>query len=619
MKEVAFLVDGGIRVSPASIAVASNYPESARTIERWYNQVKSAKRHDWLALLTPVYAKCGRHCDVIDDSTLHAFIKLYYRPEKPFLSTVHRKLVRAGKQQGKDIPSAKKLKRAAEKKVPYAQRVYMREGKAGLLELYPKQDRSVEALHAMNWINGDGYKHNVKVKFPDGEIVRPTLWVWQDVYSRMIVGWAIDKTENTDIIRKAFLNMAREYGLPDNILVDNTTAAANKELTGGLHHRFRGRVREDEPLGAFPLAGIDCHFTGVDDGIGYAWSKPTERAFGKGGLGEIIDKDYTLRGGYTGRNPMDKPCNYDERQIPLDEFLETVERGIAEYNEQEGRRTEMGLGELSFQDVFKMSYEVTAITRPLERQLRLFEFSSEEARIAADGSVRIRAGQITGKGMKGNNRYGDISLQELAGDKVRVWFNPNDLHSSVDIYSQDGRFICEAGCYEKAGFADREVKREHNRNRKEWMRLEERAAKALGRAEDLEADALLSVAPPDPIHVDTRLVRPFRPKDSGVSSPRHQQTLTPEESERVSSTIVELETELNQLKNAPEEIDRDDCALCVDLYAKLQGMKEEGMRLNTRMTEFCKWFEECTDWIPVYEMMKDDISLSAISLPRGWE
>ncbi len=56
-------------------------------------------------------------------------------------------------------------------------------GEHALMKLYPAQLRSVRELQALEWINGDGYQHNIFVKWPDGTIARPKTWFWQDIYS----------------------------------------------------------------------------------------------------------------------------------------------------------------------------------------------------------------------------------------------------------------------------------------------------------------------------------------------------------------------------------------------------------------------------------------------------
>lgn len=43
-----------------------------------------------------------------------------------------------------------------------------------------------------------------------------------------------DKSENTDTIRLSLLDVISRYGLPKHLTIDNTRAAANKKMTGGV-------------------------------------------------------------------------------------------------------------------------------------------------------------------------------------------------------------------------------------------------------------------------------------------------------------------------------------------------------------------------------------------------
>jgi putative transposase len=92
------------------------------------------------------------------------------------------------------------------------------------------------------------------------------------------------------------------------VTIDNTLAAANKTMSGGIKHRFRFKVRDDEPDGVFKLLGVDVHWATP----GHGQAKPIERAFGVGGVGEYIDKAPEFAGAWSGSSTKDKP-EYDGR------------------------------------------------------------------------------------------------------------------------------------------------------------------------------------------------------------------------------------------------------------------------------------------------------------------
>src|SRR5664279_825351 len=147
------------------------------------------------------------------------------------------------------------------------------------MRLFPAQTRTVQELHALEWINGDGYQHNVFCLWPNGEIDRPKTWFWQDIYSRKILGYRVDFSENTDTIRMSFGDIVDQYGIPEHATIDNTRAAANKWMTGGVKNRYRFKVKEDDPLGLFPTLGVKVHWTSVYYGKGHGQAKPIERSF----------------------------------------------------------------------------------------------------------------------------------------------------------------------------------------------------------------------------------------------------------------------------------------------------------------------------------------------------
>ncbi|TRC56239.1 transposase domain-containing protein, partial [Mannheimia haemolytica] len=80
---------------------------------------------------------------------------------------------------------------------------------------------------------------------------------------------------------------------------------------GGIENRYRFKHTELDPKGIMPILGIDVHFTSILYGEGHGQAKPIERAFGRGGIGEKIDKRPELSGFYTGRNAQETPDNYN--------------------------------------------------------------------------------------------------------------------------------------------------------------------------------------------------------------------------------------------------------------------------------------------------------------------
>ena len=434
------------------------------TLDRWLRLVRLQPRQAWLYLLASDHT--GRTAKAEMSAEAWEILKAdYLRLERPAAAACIHRLRQLARDQDKDwvIPANRTLLRRL-KAIPRAVQTLARQGTNALRDLYPAQQRSKAALHALAIINGDGYKHNLWVRFPDGEIARAKTWYWQDVYSSRVVAWRVDKTEHTDMIRLAFGDLVENYGIPEAVLLDNTLAAANKTMSGGVKHRFRFKVREEEPDGVFKLLG--CRVMWATPRHGQA--KPVERAFGVGGVGEYIDKAPEVAGAWTGGNTMDKP-DYDgkTRAIELAELQAVIVREIAAYNAREGRRGANVYGR-SFDAVFEESYKVSTIRRATEAQRRLWLLATEPIRASAKGEIALNAGRIVGERLA--NRYWAPELVDYAGKMLCARFDPQRLHEGAHIYTADGRYICFAACDKPEAFNDQVAARERARNRNIWMR-----------------------------------------------------------------------------------------------------------------------------------------------------
>ena len=313
-------------------------------------------------------------------------------------------------------------------------------------------------------------------------------WFWQDVYSRKIIGYRCDISENTDSIRLSLMDVCSKYGIPREITIDNTRAAANKWLTGGVKNRYRFKVKEDDPLGIIPMMGIQLHWSSVILGKGHGQAKPVERAFGVGGLEEYVDIHPALRGCYTGPNPMEKPDNYGERAVDAEEFLRVLAEGVAMYNAKAGRETEACHGVMSFDQAFEQSYRQATVRKATREQLLVMLLQSEATRVSKHGTIELESG---GTIASRSNRYYHPDLAQYAGQKVIARFDPQNLHAAVMVTTLQGLHICEAECLAPVAFGDTQQAREHKRKRTQFVKANKQAALAQKSMSALEAAALL--------------------------------------------------------------------------------------------------------------------------------
>jgi len=508
------LIDNGISKSKAWKAVAQEMNTDRATIYRWLAQIKTVDKADWLPALMP-QRKGNTQSAECTPEAWDFFKSDWLRNECPTVASCYSRLQRAATEHQWTIPSQRTITRWTTERIPATVRILKREGELALMKRYPAIQRSVRNMFALQWINGDGYQHNVFVRFPDGTIERPKTWFWQDIYSRKILSYRVDKTENTQTIRLSFGDLVEQFGIPEDVTIDNTRAAANKWMTGGTPNRYRFKVREDDPLGIFPMLGIKVHWTSVNkagtQAKGHGQAKPIERTFGVGGLGDYIDQHPDFAGAYTGPNVEAKPENYGQTAIPLDKFLTTLNEEIIHWNAKANRRTEMAAGIHSFDQVFNQSYASAPVRKATEAQRRLWLLAAEAITVARDGTFTLAAGAQTGKGRDGRNRYYAPELQELgeAKQKIVVRFDPEQLHERVHAYTLDGRFIATVDCLEALGFGDTVAGSAWNRARRQFIKSTKEAARAEIRMDLAEISRSLP-RPELPEPAEAKVVRPVR-------------------------------------------------------------------------------------------------------------
>ncbi len=482
----------GHTVANATSAVCERFGVDRATVQRLRAVVRGEPESRWLYLLAPQYARRGLRAEVPADAW-QALVADYMRPERPAAAACVNRLLEAAPTRGWTLPSDRTLRRLLGA-LPRTAQVLAREGKKALQAMYPPQVRDKAALAALDIVNGDGYKHNLWVRFPDGDIVRAKTWFWQDVAFGKVLAWRTDKSEHTEMIRLALADLVEGYGIPCAILQDNTLAAANKTMSGGIKHRFRFKVREDEGDGIFKLLGIKVMWATP----GHGQAKPVERAFGVGGIGEYVDKAPECAGAWTGANPLDKP-EYDGKGAVVDLAVleEVIRREIAAWNARPGRRSPMVAGR-SFDEAFAESYAKSAIRRASSEQRRLFLLATEPVKTnKRDGSIALATGRISRTHVAPTqaNRYWAPAMIEWAGKSLVARFDPQRLHEGVHVYTADGRYICFAECHAPVGFNDANAAREHARDRRAFMKAQQQILDAERRMDIRTAAKHLSREP----------------------------------------------------------------------------------------------------------------------------
>jgi len=485
----------GMPEKTAVAQVARIVNKSAGAVRRWRRSVRTADRSDWLVMLAPRYV--GRQAEAAcSEPAWRLFLSLYLSTERPSLAIAHEHVARAAADNGWDWPCEQTIRRRLKRRVPNHVITLEREGREALRDMLPAQERDRTIFHALEAVNTDGHVWDWWVRFPDGDVNRPVTVGWQDLYSNLLLSWRVDKTENADGVRLSFGDLVEQYGIPNDAYMDNGHAFAAKWITGGTANRYRFQIKDEEPVGILTQLGVRVHWVLPHRGQ----SKPIERCWRE--LEDRLRARPELRGCWAGNAPGVKPDEYQPDAVDLDTFLSVVDAEVRAYNARTGRRTQAAQGR-SFADTFRASYEQAVIPQVTDGQRDLWLLAAEGVTCSKrDSSIRLHAG---------GNRYWDAALSEYAGTKLVVRFDPQRLHDAVRVYTPDGRFICEAACWERVGFNDSEAGRERARLESQNRKAAQKQAENLRKMSALDAQKYMPALDPtelDPQPAATRMVHP---------------------------------------------------------------------------------------------------------------
>lgn len=471
LTEVEELRASGISMKHAVAHVTRRADIVPATYYEWRKMVEGHSRQDWLAALAPAFAgsASGEMAEVTPchPEAWKILKSDFLRPERPSFSACYRRMMMVARDQNlSPIPSERSLRRRLDAEVPKAAQIIAREGKDKAKQLFPAQKRTVSHLHAMEIVNTDGHQLDLFVRVPWSQTpVRIILIGIQDIYSRKVLSWTLAEAETWEAVRTCIGSMIENHDgmLPYHIYMDNGRAFAGKMISGGAKTRHRFKVNEDDVAGLLKTLDIEPHFVKPRSGQ----SKPIERAWRD--LAEEISKHPSMSGCYTGNKPEAKPENYGNSAVPLETLQRHVAHCVDEHNHRLNRTTETAHGR-SFAQTFDASIaEPSTIVRYASMAQRSLWMLSAVAITARkpDGAIHMHG-----------NRYWNAVLNEWIGKKLTVRFDPADLHKPVKVYDPEGRFLCDADCLAKTGFADTGAARRQEKARKTHVKNLQAVAKS---------------------------------------------------------------------------------------------------------------------------------------------
>ena len=144
------------------------------------------------------------------------------------------------------------------------------------------------------WVS-DHAQIDVACRMPDGSVKFPWVTAWRDCKSGKWLGWILQTNHpNSDLIFQTFYNSALEYGLPEDIIIDNGKDYRSKDFAGG--RKFQ--VDEQDTTCMLEELNVNAHFA-----LPYnAQTKPIERDFLK--IKNWLSKHCV---GYRGGNVVERP------------------------------------------------------------------------------------------------------------------------------------------------------------------------------------------------------------------------------------------------------------------------------------------------------------------------
>jgi len=520
--EVELLEKAGMTRTAAIAAVSSRHERAkTATVWNWLRSLEGVARHHWLPALAPRHRGGGREAE-IDGFVWNLFKSDWLRPECPTLSSCYDRTVAAAALRGLSVPSEAAFRRKIKRELDPGVVLLARGGAEKAVRSIPDNRRTLDSTHAMDLVNIDGHQFDVFVARPEGgKPVRPVLIAIQDVFSRKILAWRLDLSENVLATRLAFADLFERYGIPNRCYLDNSRTFASKALTSGAETRYRGKIKEEEPAGLLVSLGIQVRFAQIYHGQ----SKPIERAFRD--MSDRIARHPACAGAYTGNSPVNKPANYGKRAVPWAEFEQIVAQGIADHNARLGRRTETARGR-SFDETFAESYAASTIRKAGPEQLRMALLAAEQKR------VNRRTGEIDLYG----NRYWAPECGRYLGELVTVRFHPDNLHREIHLYGRDGGYLARAEVIQDFGFAEQAGAISAGKRRKNAMR-QVRDGLAAERLLSAEAVAELQAPIAEPEIPAASVVRPVRPAMTtrGAAALRQAPIVSSESETRMSNAL----------------------------------------------------------------------------------
>lgn len=317
-EKVDFLADWSVKHPEKH----TTYPSLSLALRK-YNQ-------GGIAALLSNYGVHRRGISKLDENCFEYFKSIYLREGAPSAETSWNITLGFAKQQGinlENFPTSKTFIRRLRAEVP-KQAIFMaRHGDASWNKKYANYiPRDYSELNAgVCWVS-DHAQIDVAVSF-NGTVCFPWVTVFRDAKTSKWLGWFLHAdSPNSDHIFQAFYYGVLNYGIPEDVYLDNGKDYRCKDFAGGRTRVIK--VKHKNNGGSLiQNLGINIHFA-----LPYnAQTKPVERDFLK--IKEFLSKGFV---GYRGGKITERPEKLkneikNEQIMQFDDFKKLFDRFIKEY------------------------------------------------------------------------------------------------------------------------------------------------------------------------------------------------------------------------------------------------------------------------------------------------
>ena len=309
---------------------SAKYPEKHTSYQALRKAINRYNQGGIAALLSN-YGNHRKGCSVLNDECFEYFKSIYLREGAPSVETAWHITYGFAKQNGFEcinkFPTSKTFVRRLRAEVP-EQAIFMaRHGDASWNKKYANYvPRDYSELNAgVCWVS-DHAQIDVAVSF-NGTVCFPWVTVFRDAKTSKWLGWFLHAdSPNSDHIFQAFYYGVLNFGIPEDVYLDNGKDYRCKDFAGGRTRVIK--VKHKNNGGSLiQNLGINIHFA-----LPYnAQTKPVERDFLK--IKEFLSKGFV---GYRGGKITERPEKLkneikNEQIMQFGDFKKLFDRFIEEY------------------------------------------------------------------------------------------------------------------------------------------------------------------------------------------------------------------------------------------------------------------------------------------------